>query len=99
MDDEEHGAGQVPPTVRPVTESVYLCLLLDVWPSPAGVMDFGIKSQSHYGALQHAVREDEVTPGQLDQACGNGAALTSLIRPGNPYYGVEFQTPWDAMKV
>jgi len=98
MDDEKHGAGQVPPRVRPVTQGVYECLLLDLWPTPSAVIYFGIESQRHYGALQHAVCEDEVTPEQLDQALGNGTALTALIRPENPYHGVGFKTVWDALR-
>jgi hypothetical protein len=62
------------------------------------VIDFGIESERHYGALQHAVCEDEVSPEQLDRALGNGAALTALIRPENPYNGVEFKTFWDALR-
>jgi hypothetical protein len=62
------------------------------------VIDFGIESANHFGALQHAVCEDEVTPEQLDQALGHGAALTALIRPENPYYGVVFKTVWDVLR-
>jgi hypothetical protein len=98
MDDEENGTGQVVPTVRPVTQNVYECLLLDVWPTPSGVIDFGIESEDHYGALQHAVCVDDVTPEELDRALGNGAALTALIRPDNPYHGVEFKTVWDVLR-
>src|SRR3954469_5526105 len=92
MDDEKDRTNQVLPMVRPVTQNVYECLLLDVWPNPPGKIDFGIESEDHYGALQHAVCVDDVTPEALDQALGNGAALTALIRPDNPYHGVEFKT-------
>src|SRR6476620_11104680 len=37
------------------------------------------------------------TPEELDRALGNGAALTALIRPENPYHGVEFKTVWDVL--
>ena len=74
-----------------------MSLVLDVWPSPAQVIDFGIASEAHYAALQYAVGGD-VTPEQLDEALGKGPALTALIRPGNPYYGrVEFKTDWDEL--
>jgi hypothetical protein len=83
--------------VRPGTENVFLSLILDVWPSPAGVVDFGLDSDRHYAALQYAVREDGVTREELDRALGDGEAITALIRPGNPYLGVTFQTAWDGL--
>src|SRR5262245_53812593 len=86
-------------SVRPVAQSVYDCLILDMWPTPAGTVDFGIKSERHYGALHYAVRDHGVTPEQLDAAAGDGEAITALIRPDNPYYGVEFRTSWDGLPV
>ena len=85
--------------VRELTESVYNCLILDVWPSPAGIKDFGLESTEHYGALQNAVKHDGVTVEQLDDACGCGSALTALIAAGNPYHGVTFTTVWDTLLV
>ncbi len=81
--------------IRPVTEAVYQALLLDVWPSPAGVQDFGLATADHLGALQWAVKEDGVTREQLDEALGNGPALQALISPTNPYRNVVFRTAWD----
>jgi hypothetical protein len=78
--------------VRPVTENVFWSLILDVWPNPAGIQDFGLRSNHHYAALQYAVRDDGVTREELDRALGDGEAITALIRPGNPYRGVTFQT-------
>lgn len=71
-------------------------LNLDQWPTPAVVMDFGIASSCHFGALQHAVRSG-IGPYELDRVMGDGAAITRLIRaiPGQPYDKVEFQTPYD----
>ena len=84
--------------VRPVAKSVYESLLLDVWPSRPREIDFGIVSERHYLALQHAVREAEVTPEQLDRALGDGAAITALIGPENPHFGVTFRTFWDELR-
>lgn len=92
---QEATTNSTPSPVRKLACDVYTCLLLDVWPSPAGIQDFGIETERHYGALQYAVRDGDVTPEQLDEALGNGKALTALIRPDNPYYGVEFSTAWD----
>ena len=83
--------------VRPVTENVFWSLILDVWPNPAGIQDFGLESDRHYAALQYAVRDDGVTREELDRALGDGEAITALIRPGNPYRGVRFQTAWDGL--
>jgi len=81
--------------VHRVTENLYHSLMLDVWPGPAAIVDFGINSNSHLGALQHAVKHDDVTAEQLDSALGNGPKLTALITKTNPYYGVTFKTSWD----
>jgi hypothetical protein len=83
--------------IRPVTENVFWSLILDVWPNPAGIQDFGLRSDRHYAALQYAVQSDGVTPEELDRALGDGEAITALIRPGNPYCGVTFQTAWDGL--
>src|SRR3954449_11285767 len=80
------------PRVRPVTRDVYNALMGDEWPSQAGVIDFGIHSRRHFGALQWAVKCDGVTMEQLDRALGNGKALDRLISPRNPYRGVHFET-------
>ncbi len=83
------------PPVRPVTQQLYLALILDSWPSPAAVVDFGIDSERHYAALQHAVMQHGVTAGELDNAACNGPALTALIRPDSPFHGLTFTTSWD----
>lgn len=83
--------------IREVTRAVYMALLLDVWPNAAGIVDFGLKTDTHYGALQFAVKVHEVSIEELDAALGNGPALTALIRKGNPYQGVQFRTHWDAI--
>src|SRR4051812_34717513 len=85
--------------IRPLTRALYEALLLDVWPSPATCMDFGITSEAHLGALQWAVKEDGVTMEQLDAALGKGPALQALISPTNPYRNVAFRTAWDDMNV
>src|SRR4051794_15748332 len=87
------------PPVREMTQELYHYLLLDIWPGVATMADFGIKTQAHYGALQYAVQHHDVSPERLDDAMGNGPALTALVRPDNPYYGVRFQTPWDDIMV
>jgi len=79
-----------------MAERLANCLDLDVWPSPAIVLDFGIASHRHFGALQHAVRNG-ITAYELDRVVGDGAALTRLIQavPGQPYGEVVFQTVYD----
>src|SRR5437764_6298770 len=88
-----------PPPVREVTKRVYDCLLADDWPSAAGVLDFGLKTAEHFGALRHAVRCHGVTLEELDDALGDGPAITALVRVGNPYAGVAFETPWDDIMI
>lgn len=79
-----------------MAERLANCLDLDVWPSPAIVLDFGIASRSHLGALRHAVRGG-VTPYELDRVMGDGPAITRLVRavPGQPYDEAVFHTVYD----
>jgi len=83
------------PHLRWTTAEVYICLKFGGWPSEAGVAAFGIDSTEHLKALQYAVREQGVTPEQLDEALGDGTALTALINPPNPFHGVKFETALD----
>jgi hypothetical protein len=84
-------------SVRPTTQSLITSIMLDSWPSPAAVVDFGIDSQKHYEALYYPVREGEIMPKALDAALGNGAKLTALVRESatNPHNDVQFHTSWD----
>jgi hypothetical protein len=85
--------------LRPVTRSLITAMLLDVQPSPAAMVDFGIDSQRHYEALYYPLREGEITGEQLDAAYGDGQKLTALARdaPSNPHKDISFHTSWDAV--
>ena len=89
------------PSQRPLDETAMATRLVndlvwDRWPSPATVVDYGIDSSRHLGALQHAVRAG-VTAYDLDRVMGDGPAITRLVRsvPYQPYADVEFQTAYD----
>ena len=84
-------------SLRPVTQKLWDNLMLDLMPdSTAQVVDFGIVSREHFGALQHAVKHGEMDASDLDPYCGDGPALTMLCADtvGQPYR-VTFRTPWD----
>ena len=70
------------------------CLVDDEWPTPATIVDYGIQSQHHLSALQHAVRCG-CRAYDLDRVMGDGPAITELVNafPGQPYGSVEFNTP------
>lgn len=74
-------------------------LVLDGWPNPAAVVDFGIDSTEHLGALQFAVRAG-VTAYDLDRVMGDGAAITRLTRsvPDQPYHDTTFVTAYDGVE-
>jgi hypothetical protein len=72
-------------SIREMTRELHDALGRDEWPSPAACIDFGIASEAHYGALQHAVLDEGVSPKQLDAALGKGDALQALVSPRNPY--------------
>jgi hypothetical protein len=79
-----------------MAEQLVKCLVFDRWPSPATIVDFGIDSSSHLGALQ-AVVHAGCTAYDLDRVMGDGPAITQLIRavPDQPYPFVEFRTVYD----
>ena len=84
--------------IRPLTQQLIECCQLDAWPSHATVVDFGIDSSSHLGAIQYALREELVTPQELDAAMGKGDKLTEIAQRGdNLYRDVTFKTSWDDM--
>jgi len=100
MESHPHQAqgGSADRPVRPLTEELIAAAMLDVWPGIATVVDFGIDSERHLGALQFAIREELVTPQELDAAMGSGAKLTEIAQRGeNPYRDVTFKTSWDGL--
>ncbi len=80
--------------IRPVTQNAYDCLLLDIWPRPAAIVDFGLNSDDHYAALKYAVKQG-ATIQELDAALGDGPKLTALVER----YGskIQFKTAYDMM--
>ena len=86
--------------IRPLTEQLIDAAIFDVWPSVATIVDFGIDSERHLGALQFAIRNDLVTPQELDAAMGSGEKLTEIAQRGdNPYHDVTFRTSCDKMSL
>lgn len=86
-------------TARPATQHLVHSVLLDEWPRPFAVVDFGLDSQKHYEALYYPIRNQEISPSVLDAAMGNGAKLTELVgnAPSNPHKDVKFHTSWDTL--
>lgn len=84
---------------EPATRDLVISVLLDEWPNQAAVADFGIDSQMHYEALYYPIRNQEISPKQLNEALGSGQKITALVRdaPSNPHKAIEFQTAWDLM--
>lgn len=84
--------------IRPLTEALWEAAVLDLWPRSAVIVDFGIDSERHLGALQHAIKHGHVTQDALDKALGSGAALTRICQvPCSPYKDVVFKTSYDIM--
>jgi len=79
-----------------MAEQLVNCLTHDVWPSSAAVVDFGIATDRHRDALQHAVRTG-FSAYDLDRVTGEGPAITQLVRaaPGQQYADLEFRTAYD----
>jgi len=85
--------------IRPVTQALFECLILDMWPQPSAICDFGIVSQKHYAALQRPVRAGFIQIEDLEKVLGNGPAITTLVNkcPQNLHPGIIFKTPYDDM--
>jgi hypothetical protein len=95
----EEGRVEATGGIRPLTRQLVECCQLDVWPGRAAVIDFGLDSSSHLGALQYAIREDLVTLEKMDAAMGDGRKLTEIAQRGdNPYRFVTFNTAWDKLR-
>ena len=79
-----------------MARGLFDCLLRDVWPSPATIVDFGIDTDRHLGALQQLVRWG-FTSYDLDRVLGDGSAITQLVQcmPEQLYGEVVFRTPYD----
>ena len=90
--------GQRPLDDLSMARRLVQCLIDDIWPSPATIVDFGIDSPQHLGALQHAVRSG-CTAYDLDRVMGDGPAITHLMHSfgRHPYCRVEFATAYDAV--
>jgi hypothetical protein len=63
---------------RPLAQHLYDCLLMDAWPRAAAVVDWGIDSPDHLGALQDAIRGG-ATAADLDAVCGDGPGITAMV--------------------
>lgn len=86
--------------IRPLTTQMFNAIMLDDWPGLAARADFGLmgpETQKHYEALYYPVRKGEITLETLNEALGNGPALTALVNgcESNPHKGIVFKTPYD----
>lgn len=90
--------------VRPTTVHLIWLLLLDLPLTPTVSDDFGVETERHYQALQAVVNTSMpvslIQLGQeLDQALGNGPALTALVQQYAPTFkDTHFETVWDALR-
>ena len=76
-----------------MAEAFIADLRLDVKPSPAKCLDFGINSDVHYRALRDAVQSG-LTPWELDSVMGDGLAISRLVEAHTAKF-VKFQTSYD----
>jgi hypothetical protein len=89
--------GGHPLAVRELTQHLIEALAADEWPRAAAIVDFGIDSADHLGALQWAYLSGHRSPEDFDAALGSGAKLTELCRVPRQRYVVTFETSYDRM--
>ncbi len=83
--------------VRPVAQNCYDSLMLDIWPRPAAVVDFGLDSPQHYAALQRAIKAG-ATVEELDAALGSGKRIAALVAKYVPGEETIFATSYDGFE-
>jgi hypothetical protein len=94
MPEKPSKFGEQLASARTETRHLITSVLLDQWPNNSCAAAFGVHSHQHYESLYFPIRNQELTPKQLDAAIGDGLALTALVRdaPSNPHKEIEFQT-------
>ena len=87
--------------ILPMTQELFDACMIDVFPSQATCEDFGVDDPDHFGAIQHYCKSWQFNITALDEALGDGSALTELICSDekNPYREVVFTTPYDCISV
>ncbi|NNJ12089.1 hypothetical protein EKD04_017300 [Chloroflexales bacterium ZM16-3] len=83
--------------IRPLVHTLIKALTLDVWPSHATLMDFGIQTPAHYAAIQKAVLATpdlDALRRELNEILGSGPKITAWVRQRVPDAPV-FVTAWD----
>ena len=86
--------------MRPLTKELWKCATLDNMPGLACRVDFGIESPDEvqkFGALQWAIKREQVSITELDSALGDGPLLTEIVNRGNNPYACEIKTAWDGL--
>jgi hypothetical protein len=101
--------------VRLMTQRLMANLMFDLPLTPAQRDDFGVETDDHYRALKAVLFNDkedseEATEAEiqlelekrlveLDRACGNGPALTALVKKYAPEFaGITFKTFYDVLR-
>ena len=85
------------------TKELIKGIFMDLFPSFATQMDFGIQPSENptavFGALQTGLKREYFTDQELNSALGNGPALTELVHRGRNPYGnnLTITTTWDDM--
>jgi len=81
-------------TPRPLATHLWKCLALDIWPRPAAIVDWGIGSSDHLGALQAAIKGG-ASATDLDDAIGDGKKIMAMVTryaPNSPYRDADFSS-------
>ncbi len=86
--------------VRSLTQHTYDALMMDIWPRSAAIVDFGIDSAAHLGALQSAIKHGgsiEELDATID-AAHSGDALNAFVQKyARAYRDVSFETVYDLL--
>lgn len=91
----KHQTGRLP--MHPVTRSLVRAIQENVWPGTAATEAFGLKTVAHAEALYAVVLSGKVTTEELDEALGDGPAITRLVSraAGSSHPPIEYATGWE----
>ena len=81
---------------RELAQHLYDSLMLDAWPRPAAVADWGITSADHLGALQDAIYAG-ATAADLDDCCGDGPAITAMVKAWQDEVGARYRVTFETV--
>ena len=84
-------------TMTRTADSLVKCILMDVFPSLAVCVDYGISSQKAYEAYYFPIKKGIINADDLHRLVGDGKKLTEVLKncQENPHKEIVIKTIYD----